>query len=83
MHSRRRKAALLMPGLRVIGVVTIHSAPPGPAWIEKDNIRVIRQISGIPVLGTLPFMPELASGLIPRDFARRTALNDQQKKLIR
>ena len=45
--------------LKVVGVVLVESAPGKRSVIEKDNLRTIERLSGIPILAYLPYMKRL------------------------
>ncbi len=48
--------------LKVAGVVFVDSRPGRWTLIEKDNLRAIRELSGVPFVGHLPHLPGFARG---------------------
>ena len=48
-------------GAAPAGIVFCQTRPGPPGLIEKDNIETIGRISGVPVLGTIPFIEGLDS----------------------
>lgn len=46
-------------GLELVGFVANHSGPDMQDSFEKGTLKTISQLSGIPVLGLLPFLPGL------------------------
>jgi dethiobiotin synthetase len=47
-------------GLPVAGVVFCDSAPTVRGPIERDNVRIIPRMSGAPVVGHIPYLPDIA-----------------------
>ncbi len=71
-HTLLTVRELVRAGLRIAGVVFCHSTPEPPGLIEKDNVRTIERLTGVRVLGRLPYLGDL-SRLDPRRFALRAA----------
>lgn len=46
--------------LVVRGTVLVDSRPAAWGYIEEDNRKTIEELSGVPILGRIPFMPDLA-----------------------
>lgn len=51
--------------LVVRGVVLTEKQPATWGYIEEDNRKTMEELSGIPVLGRIPFIPELADASDP------------------
>jgi len=47
--------------VRVLGVVFNATAPGRSGYIERDNIKTIARLGAVRVLGSLPFIPDLAT----------------------
>jgi len=59
-HTLLSIRALRSDGLTVAGVVFIAATSSEAGLIEKDNAVTIEQFGHVPVLGTIPFCPQLA-----------------------
>lgn len=58
-HTLLSLEVLESRGLNIAGVVFNDSHPKTRGVIEKDNSRIIKKISGCPLLGRIPHIPEL------------------------
>ncbi len=59
-HTLLSIRTLRSDGLEIAGIVFIASQPGNPGFIEEDNETTIAQFGKIPVLGTIPYCPQLA-----------------------
>jgi dethiobiotin synthetase len=71
-HTLLTLAAARAAGLRVCGIVLNDASPPPRSVMSRrltrDNREVLARVSGIAVVGPLPFRPSLASpGASPRE----------------
>jgi dethiobiotin synthetase len=48
--------------LRVLGVVFVENRPGPQTLIERDNLRTVRRLGGVPLVVRLPYLPGLARG---------------------
>jgi dethiobiotin synthetase len=58
-HTLLSIRALKAAGLEIAGIVFIASEEGEPGLIEEDNAVTIEQLEAVPVLGTIPFCPQL------------------------
>jgi len=58
-HTLLSIRTLKSAGLDIAGVVFVASEPGEPGLIEEDNAVTVEQFGGVPVLGTIPFCPQL------------------------
>ena len=58
-HTLLSIRALKAAGLDIAGIVFIASEEGEPGLIEEDNAVTIEQLEAVPVLGTIPFCPQL------------------------
>ncbi len=72
-HTLLSLRALEQAGLPILGVVINETARSRRAEIEEDNIRVIRRLGKVRILGRLPFMPGLEPAADRKAFFRRCA----------
>jgi dethiobiotin synthetase len=54
-HTLLSLAEMRRAKLDVIGIVLVQSTPARRGVIEKDNVRTIARLGGIPILASLPF----------------------------
>ena len=54
-HTLLSLAELRRAKLTIIGIVLVQSTPGKSGVIEKDNVRTIEKLGGVPVLARLPF----------------------------
>ncbi len=59
-HTLLSIRALRSDGLDIAGVVLVASTDAQPGFIEKDNAATIEQFGKVPILGTIPYCPQLA-----------------------
>jgi len=59
-HTLLSIRALRSDGLDIAGVVFVASTPAEPGLIEEDNRTTIEQFGKVPILGTIPYCPQLA-----------------------
>ncbi|MFC1498457.1 dethiobiotin synthase [Verrucomicrobiota bacterium] len=45
--------------LKVIGIIFNQTTPDAPEYIEEDNLRIIPELGETPVLGKIPFTPNI------------------------
>ena len=58
-HTLLSLRVLKSEGLNVAGIVFVASQPGEPGLIEEDNAVTIEQFGGAPMLGTIPYCPQL------------------------
>lgn len=58
-HTLLSLRVLKSEGLNVAGIVFVASEPSEPGLIEEDNAVTIEQFGRVPVLGTIPYCPQL------------------------
>jgi dethiobiotin synthetase len=61
-HTLLSLQALEAAGLRPIGVVLVETEASNWGHIEDDNRHAIASLSGIPIVGRLPFCPQFPVG---------------------
>lgn len=68
----------------VAGTVIVETQPTEWGYIEEDNRKTIEELSGVPVLGRIPFMPELAGAADPQELFTPDRLSEMPsaKKLL-
>ena len=59
-HTLLSIRALRSDGLDIAGVVLVASTPGEPGFVEEDNRATIEQFGKVPILGTIPYCPQLA-----------------------
>ncbi len=59
-HTLLSIQALRSEGLEIAGVVFVAGTADEPGFIEEDNAVTIEQVGKVPVLGTIPYCPQLA-----------------------
>jgi len=59
-HTLLSIRALRSDGLDIAGVVFVASTPNEPGLIEDDNRGTIEHFGKVPILGTIPYCPQLA-----------------------
>lgn len=59
-HTLLSIRALRSDGLDIAGVVFVASTDKESGFIEEDNANTISQFGKVPVLGTIPYCPQLA-----------------------
>jgi dethiobiotin synthetase len=59
-HTLLSIRALRSDGLNIAGVVLVARRPGKPGFIEADSAGTIEQFGKVPVLGTIPYCPQLA-----------------------
>jgi dethiobiotin synthetase len=70
-HTLLSVRELVRTGCAIAGIVLCDTRPAVRGIIEADNRRTIERLSGVPVLGDLPFIPEIAEpSLSPDAFVR-------------
>jgi len=62
--------------LAVRGTVLVETQPTTWGYIEEDNRKTIEELSGVPVLGHIPFIPDLADASDPKPFFTPDRLSD-------
>ncbi len=68
-HTLLTVESLRTAGVSVRAVVIVQSTPEPLDFIEQDNISALAQRAGVPVLGPLPFIPEINDpDFTPEDF---------------
>jgi dethiobiotin synthetase len=60
-HTLLSVRALRSDGLNLAGVVVVDSTSAPHTFIETDNLKTIEQVGQIPILGHIPYSPQLAS----------------------
>ena len=60
-HTLLSIRALRSDGLDIAGIVFVASTPGDPGLIEEDNLATIEHFGKVPVLGTIPYCPQLAN----------------------
>jgi len=60
-HTLLSIRALRSDGLDIAGVVFVASTPNEPGLIENDNHGTIEHFGKVPILGTIPYCPQLAN----------------------
>jgi dethiobiotin synthetase len=63
-HTLLSLGTLKDAGLDVLAVVLVRTEPGKSNYIELDNRKTLQRLGKIPVLGPLPFLPEIRSGKI-------------------
>ncbi|MFH0953515.1 MAG: dethiobiotin synthase [Verrucomicrobiota bacterium] len=61
-HTLLSLRELRRAGLRILGVVFVDSARTTWGAIERDNLRTIRKLGGVPFVGRLSYLPGFARG---------------------
>jgi len=56
-HALLTLEALRARQIPLLGLIVNHTSPDGDARILQDNPRIIEQLSGVPVLGSMPYLP--------------------------
>jgi dethiobiotin synthetase len=64
-HSLLSIRTLRAEGLDIAGVVFVASTDKEFTFIEEDNVNTIEQFGKVPVLGTIPYCPQLADFKVP------------------
>ena len=59
-HTLLSIRALRSDGLDIAGIVFVASSDTNPGLIEEDNANTIEQFGKVPILGTIPYCPQLA-----------------------
>ena len=59
-HSLLSLHRLRHAGIEVIGIVFCRAQPGRPGYIERDNSDAIADYGNVKILGSLPFVPDLA-----------------------
>jgi dethiobiotin synthetase len=67
-HALLTVEAIRARGIPLLGLV-FNRVPGGPEWspeeLLNDNVRIVEEISGAPVLGEVPFLPNPVAGAEP------------------
>jgi dethiobiotin synthetase len=58
-HTLLSIRALKAAGIEISGIVFVASKAGEPGFIEEDNAFTIEQFGNVPILGTIPFCPQL------------------------
>jgi len=59
-HTLLSLGELKRAGLNVLGIVFNQTYPGRPGYIEKSNAETIMKLGGVPVIGHIPYVPDLA-----------------------
>ena len=59
-HALLSLHRLRQTGLTVKGIIFNNTASAEWGYIEDDNLKIIEKLGGTPVLGTIPFLPDIA-----------------------
>lgn len=59
-HTLLTLRAAAQSGLKVTGIVINYSSPPSGDIAEQTNPAVLARLCGVPVLGTIPWLPDLS-----------------------
>ncbi len=51
--------------LTVSGVVINHQNDTKPGLIEETNLDVIEELTGVPIVANIPYIPDLTAGTLP------------------
>ncbi|PAQ15669.1 dethiobiotin synthase [Bacillaceae bacterium SAOS 7] len=72
-HTMLTVEALKNRGLHVTGII-LSSTVPEDEMIEQDNRQMIEQLTGVPIIGTIPFIQNISSYLA--DEASRSEITE-------